>query len=300
MLIISKKNILNLSLLLEKVKIKAKFFKSLSMADWDLLTPGIGLTSIGIVGVFISLSGIAKTFLDGMHAVSLLTLLIGLLFLTPGIFKDGFPSSRKAKLGSFITLGILVIIGLVGAVYSSGQTPTIFVYIGILILISVTAAAVILGIYRNSSKVKIYLASFVVSVIIGIISFSTVGIQLQNPEAESQEKKADTTANLEPVTDIDITKLATVNILAGSSAQGNPDFDPDQLVVQKDYVGILWINQDNVPHTVTSLKDDGKSFDSSIIMGNANYTLLLSDLKEKEYDYFCTIHPYMKAKFQIE
>jgi plastocyanin len=300
MLIISKKNILNLSLLLEKVKIKAKFFKPLSMADWDLLTPGIGLTSIGIVGVFISLSGIAKTFLDGMHAVSLLTLLIGLLFLTPGIFKDGFPSSRKAKLGSFITLGILVIIGLVGAVYSSGQTPTIFVYIGILILISVTAAAVILGIYRNSSKVKIYLASFVVSVIIGIISFSTVGIQLQNPEAESQEKKADTTANLEPVTDIDITKLATVNILAGSSAQGNPDFDPDQLVVQKDYVGILWINQDNVPHTVTSLKDDGKSFDSSIIMGNANYTLLLSDLKEKEYDYFCTIHPYMKAKFQIE
>ncbi len=84
------------------------------MADWDLLTPGIGLTSIGIVGVFVSLSGIAKTFLDGMHAVSLLTLLIGLIFLTPGIFKDGFPSSRKAKLGSFITLGILVFIGLVG------------------------------------------------------------------------------------------------------------------------------------------------------------------------------------------
>ena len=79
------------------------------MADWDLLTPGIGLTSIGIVGVFVSLSGIAKTFFDGMHAVSLLTLLIGLLFLTPGIFKDGFPSSRKAKVGSFITLGILVI-----------------------------------------------------------------------------------------------------------------------------------------------------------------------------------------------
>ena len=270
------------------------------MADWDLLTPGIGLTSIGIVGVFVSLSGIAKTFLDGMHAVSLLTLLIGLLFLTPGIFKDGFPSSKKAKVGSFITLGILVIIGLVAAVYSSGQTPTIFVYIGILILISVLAVAVILGIYRNSSKVKIYLASFVVSVIIGIIAFSTVGLQLQNPEAESQEKKSETTANSEQVPIIDITKLATVNILAGSSAQGNPDYDPDQLVVKKDNVGIIWINQDNVPHTVTSLKDDGKSFDSSIIMGNANYTLLLSDLKEKEYDYFCTIHPYMKAKLQIE
>ena len=219
-----------------------------------------------------------------MHAVSLLTLLIGLLFLTPGIFKDGFPSS-KTKVGSFITLGILVIIGLVGAVYSSGQTPTIFVYIGILILISVLAVSVILGIYRNSSKVKIYLASFVVSVIIGIIAFYC-WTPIQNPEAESQEKKSETTANLEQVTSIDITKLVTVNILAGSSAQGNPDYDPDQLVVKKDNVGIIWINQDNVPHPVTTLKDDGKSFDSSIIMGNANYTLLLSDLKEKEYDYF--------------
>ena len=270
------------------------------MADWDLLTPGIGLTSLGIVGVFVALSGIAKTFLDGMHAVSLLTLLIGLIFLAPGIFKDGFPSSRKAKLGSFITLGILVIIGLVGAVYSSGQTPTIFVYIGVLILVSVTAAAVILGIYRNSSKVKLYLASFVVAVIIGIVSFSTVGNQPQNPEAESEETKDLTTADLKPVTNIDITKLAKVNILAGSSAQGNPDFDPDVLAVKKEFVGINWINQDNVPHTVTSLKDDGKSFDSSIIMGSANYTLLRADLKEKEYDYFCTIHPYMKGKFQLE
>jgi plastocyanin len=270
------------------------------MADWDLLTPGIGLTSIGIVGVFISLSGIAKTFLDGMHAVSLLTLLIGMLFLTPGIFKDGFPSSRKAKLGSFITLGLLIIIGLVGAISSSGQTPTIFVYIGILILISVPAAAVILGIYRNSSKVKLYLASFVVAVIIGIISFSALGFQLQNPELETQETKEDITASQKPATDIDLTQLAKVNILAGSSAQGNPDYDPDQLLVKKDQVGIIWVNQDNVPHTVTSLKDDGKSFDSSIIMANADYTLSLSDLKEKEYEYFCTIHPYMKAKFQLE
>jgi hypothetical protein len=51
------------------------------MTDWDLMTPGIGLTSIGIVGVGISLSGIAKTFIDGMHAVTLLTMFIGMIFL---------------------------------------------------------------------------------------------------------------------------------------------------------------------------------------------------------------------------
>ena len=157
-----------------------------------------------------------------------------------------------------------------------------------------------MAIYRNSSKVKLYLASFVVAVVIGIVSFSTLGTQLQNPQADSQEKTEEITADQKPVTDIDVTQLARVNILAGSSAQGNPDYDPEELIVKKDNVGIIWINQDNVPHTVTSLMDDGKSFDSSIIMGNANYTLLLSDLKEKGYDYFCTIHPYMKAKFQIE
>ena len=270
------------------------------MADWDLLTPGIGLTSLGIVGVLVSLSGIAKTFIDGMHAVSLLTFLIGMIFLSAGIFKDGFPSSRKAKIGSFITLGLLIIIGLIAAVNSSGQTPSIFAYIGIILLISVPAASVILGIYRNSPKIKIYFTSFIVAIIIGIISISALGIQIQNQAAISAEKTEETISpSSEPVSTIDLKDLAKVNILAGSSGQGNPDYDPEELIV-KDSIGIIWINQDNIPHTVTSLKDDGKSFDSSIIMGNANYTLLLSDLKEKEYEYFCTIHPYMKAKFRIE
>ena len=270
------------------------------MADWDLLTTGIGLTSLGIVGVLVSLSGIAKTFLDGMHAVTLLTLLIGMIFLSAGIFKDGFPSSRKAKIGSFITLGLLIIIGLIAAVNSSGQTPSIFAYIGIILLISVPAVSVILGIYRNSSKIKIYLTSFVVAIIIGIISISALGIQIQNQAAISAEKTEETISpSFEPISTIDLKDLAKVNILAGSSGQGNPDYDPEELIV-KDSIGIIWINQDNIPHTVTSLKDDGKSFDSSIIMGNANYTLLLSDLKEKEYEYFCTIHPYMTAKFRIK
>ena len=284
---------------MEKVKIIAKIFNPLSMADWDLLTPGIGLTSLGIVGVVVALSGIAKTFLDGMHAVSLLTFLIGMIFLSTGIFKDGFPSSRKAKIGSFITLGLLIIIGLIGAVSSSGQTMTIFAYIGIIILISVPATAVIFGLYRNSPKVKIYLTSFVVAVIIGVISISAIGIQIQNQGSISAENNEQTTTASESISNIDLKELTKVNILAGASAQGNPDYEPEELII-KDSIGILWINQDNVPHTVTSLKDDGKSFDSSLIMGNANYTLLLSDLKEKEYEYFCTIHPYMTAKFRIE
>ena len=85
------------------------------MTDWDLMTPGIGLTSIGIVGVGISLSGIAKTFIDGMHAVTLLTMFIGMIFLASGLFKDGFPTSGRAKSATFVTLGFLVTFGFAAA-----------------------------------------------------------------------------------------------------------------------------------------------------------------------------------------
>ena len=57
------------------------------MTDWDLLMPGAGLTSVGAIGVAVSLSGIAKTFMDGMHAVSILCMFFGLIFLTAGLFK---------------------------------------------------------------------------------------------------------------------------------------------------------------------------------------------------------------------
>ncbi|MGD1834710.1 MAG: hypothetical protein ACPKQO_03220 [Nitrososphaeraceae archaeon] len=267
------------------------------MTDWDLLTPGIGLSSIGIVGIFISLSGLAKTFIDGMHAVSLLTLLIGLIFLASGLFKDGFPTSRKAKVAAFITFGILIITGLSAMAISSANTPSIFIYLGIIILITVLAAAVIIGLYKQSSRIKLYLTSFGVVVIAGIITFSIIGSQ--SPEAiehgaiESDSSTDATELSIDPAT------LEKVNILPGSAAQGNPDYDPDHLIVS-DAPGIVWLNIDNVPHTVTSLADDGQTFDSSIISPAGNYTLILSDLPEKNYEYFCTLHPYMKASFASE
>jgi hypothetical protein len=51
---------------------------------------------------------------------------------------------------------------------------------------------------------------------------------------------------------------------------------------------------------VTSYKDAGKSFDSSIIKSKGNFTLDTTKLGEKEYDYFCTLHPFMRAKFTID
>src|SRR4029078_13620970 len=127
---------------------------SLTMTDWDLLTPGIGLTSIGIVGVGISLSGIAKTFIDGMHAVSLLTMFIGMIFLASGLFKDGFPSSGRAKSATFITLGFLVTFGVAAAVTVSVQVPSIFAYIGLMMLIGIPSAVLAVASAKRTQYIK--------------------------------------------------------------------------------------------------------------------------------------------------
>src|SRR5215217_2729170 len=62
-----------------------------------------------------------------------------------------------------------------------------------------------------------------------------------------------------------------INILEGAAVQGSPDYDPDELTAKKgDEVTV--VNQDTVPHTVTSGTgatdpNSAKSFDTSIING---------------------------------
>ena len=159
------------------------------MTDWDLLTPGIGLTSIGVVGVGISLSGIAKTFLDGMHAVSLLTMYIGLIFLASGIFKDGFPTSGKAKSATFITLGFLVTFGFAAAVTVGTQVPSIYAYIGVMLIIAIPAALLSVASYKRTPYFKNLAVIFIVAAIVGGSYFFALGLvscqrvlpQLKNP-----------------------------------------------------------------------------------------------------------------------
>jgi plastocyanin len=262
------------------------------MTDWDLLTPGIGLTSIGVVGVGISLSGIAKTFLDGMHAVSLLTMYIGLIFLASGIFKDGFPTSGKAKSATFITLGFLVTIGFAAAVTVGTQVPSIFAYIGVILIIAIPAALLSVASYKRTPYFKYLAVIFIGAAIVGGSYFFALP-KSPTPAEESTQQ----TNNSTQVTKI--TKMVNATILAGASAQGNPSYAPENLVVPKDGGGIEWTNKDNVPHTVTSQKDDGKTFDSKIIKPEGTFILDASKLADKEYDYFCTLHPYMKGKISI-
>ena len=256
-----------------------------NMTDWDLLTPGIGLTSIGIVGVGISLAGIAKTFIDGMHAVSLLTMLIGMIFLASGLFKDGFPSTGKAKSATFITLGFLVTFGFAAAVTVSAQVPSIYAYIGLMLIISIPATVLAIASFRQVPYIKALAIIFVSAAVVGGSTFYAFGLVTPKPPAPEEEPIEETPAT-PPANVINAT------ILAGSSAQGNPDYGPDELTVNQGD-GVEWTNEDNVLHTVTS-KQEGL-FDSSFIDAGAKWLLDTTELALAEYEYYCSVHPHMVA-----
>ena len=97
---------------------------------------------------------------------------------------------------------------------------------------------------------------------------------------------------------------ATLTILEGSSTQGNPDYDPDQLTVKKGNT-ILVDNLDLMPHTVTNGKDasdatSGKLFDTSIINGGEFKVLETGNVDAGSHPFYCTVHPYMTGTLTVE
>jgi plastocyanin len=96
-----------------------------------------------------------------------------------------------------------------------------------------------------------------------------------------------------------------INVLAGSSVQGSPDYEPDDAEVSLNE-NVVWVNEDTVPHTATSGTGgedpaSGKIFDTSIINGGEESApLQLTGVKEgDEVPYYCQVHPYMTSKLTV-
>jgi len=94
-------------------------------------------------------------------------------------------------------------------------------------------------------------------------------------------------------------------IIAGSSVQGNPDYEPDDAKVSLSG-NLVWKNEDSVPHTATSgsgVEDpnSGKIFDTSIINGGEESSpVQLTGVKEgDEIPYYCQVHPFMTSKLTV-
>jgi plastocyanin len=92
-----------------------------------------------------------------------------------------------------------------------------------------------------------------------------------------------------------------ITILAGSSVQGSPDYEPEDTEVPINE-NIVWVNEDTVPHTSTSGTgaedpNSAKIFDTSIINGGEESApQQLTGVNEgDEVPYYCQVHPYMTS-----
>ena len=96
----------------------------------------------------------------------------------------------------------------------------------------------------------------------------------------------------------------TLTILEGSSIQGSPDFDPDELTVAAGSE-VTVVNQDTLPHTVTSGTsptdpNSAQLFDTSLINGGESATLSLAQVAAGQYGYYCMVHPYMTGNIVVQ
>jgi len=265
------------------------------MSDWELLVPGIGLTVIGMAGVGLSLAGIARTFLEGMHAISALVMFIGMIFLAAGLLKGGIPTTSSAKAAAAIILGLMLAFGAFVAALSS--MPALQLFVGVLLLIIVPSVIIAYSISKNSRYTKAITVLFISASVVGMIAFLTFNAITQPANIpKEEEQKKEVVIPIGPRVEIIIPKDAAV--------AGNIPYDPQEINVKKGDI-LAWINKDSIAHTVTSgfgFKDPtfGKLFDSRLINPNEEYLLDTNKLDTGEYTYFCTLHPIMVGKFTIE
>ena len=256
--------------------------------------PGGGLTAIGMAGLVTSYGGIAHTFIDGMHALTGLLFFIGLIFLSAGILDGGVSTSTRTKATVLVIVSIVLAFGAAGFIGSTSTTlPTIS---GILILIAVPAIIIPYMAMKMPQYVRPVGIIFTLAICIGITTFFAFGVfgpseyLLSDVVEDTAEEIVDA---VEPSS-----QIFAITTLAGSAEQGNPDYRPDNALVEKGYV-IEWTNEDEVMHTVTSSLDFGETFDSGIMDPGVTFQLDTANLALGAYEYMCIVHPWMIATFVI-
>lgn len=253
--------------------------------------PGMGLTAIGLAGIITSYSGIAHTFIDGMHALSGLTMFVGLIFLSAGILEGGVSTSNRAKATTLVVLSISLSFGAAALVFNTISTIPIFAAI---MMILATPAIVIAYV---SVKMPQYTRPvggiFALAAIAGIGTF--VGFGLVGPDTYLIE---------EPIVEKEVggipegATVLDIAMLEGSSVPESPDYDPDVAEVEQGTI-IRWTNVDEVAHTATSKEDFGDTFDSSLINQDEVFILDTAELEVGTYDYFCIVHPWMESVLTV-
>lgn len=95
-----------------------------------------------------------------------------------------------------------------------------------------------------------------------------------------------------------------ISIPVGAATAGNPSYVPDKITVSKGDV-ITVTNKDDAPHTATSGTgpedpNSAKLFDTSLIMAGESADIDTATLEAGDYDFHCTVHPFMKGTITVQ
>jgi len=214
------------------------------MSNWELVMPGGGLTAIGLAGIVISYSGVAHTFVDGLHALTGLLFFFGLIFMGAGILDGGVSTSNRTK--ATVLVVIAIVLGFGAAAFIGNESTTLPTVAGILIMVTIPGIVIAYMATKMPQYVRPVGLIFIFAIGLGITVFFGFGILGPTgyllPEVVEEAVE-------EIVQEIPEGKIFAISILAGSAEQGNPDYDPDTSTISQGLV-IEWTNHDQVMHTV--------------------------------------------------
>jgi plastocyanin len=245
-----------------------------------------------LAGVAISYAGWAHTFIDGMHALTGLTMFIGLIFLGAGILDGGISTSNRAKATVLVIASISLGFGMFAFTMNTIESTNIFA--GLLIAIAFPAIVIAYLAAKMPTRVKPIGAIVLLAATTGIVTFVAFGFVSPDTYIIAEE--------MEEVEEVEVEltgPIVPISILVNSAVQGNPDYDPDVAYVPKGSV-VEWTNADSFAHTVTSSADVGETFDSGLFGEGEKFQLDTNELEIGEYEYYCIVHPWMVSKLIIE
>jgi len=148
------------------------------------------------------------------------------------------------------------------------------------------------------------------AILAGVAIFALLGAILSIPmiqhadAADSKTVKKETKKETKPAKSTGKITSVTVNIAKGSGndekcEKGGKCYSPSEAKISKGGT-VTWVNKDSAKHTITSgnikTGPDGK-FDSGLVDANGKFSQKFD--KAGTYEYFDTVHPWMKGKVVV-
>ena len=133
------------------------------------------------------------------------------------------------------------------------------------------------------------------AIILGI-SVSIIGLSLSNYNFEETNSE-ETTVKVEEIIKADV--IIPIKVSRPGCDIEDICYIPSNIVVEKGK-SVTWVNEDSSFHSVTSgfYPEPSGLFDSGHLDPYQSYTLSFDEFGT--YDYFCTLHPWMKAQVIVE